>query len=170
MIRGLEIRPVQSEDSLPLSLWLSDPETTPFFPVADPSEIQDIACRWTEMAVDQSCGLTALYQGTPVGFAICFLQTYERLKHESVHILLVDRAYRGMGIGGGLLQALEEKACRSGVELFHVEVYNDASIERFYRKRGFVEFGRQERWTKDDGLYRARVLMEKLLTQVETVD
>lgn len=162
-MKGLEIRTCEKADSEPLKRWIFDPETTPLFPVSDPKEIEDAACRWVELAMEQNCGLTALYQGTPVGFGVLFLQNYVELTHQCVHILLVDRAYQKMGIGSALLNALMDKARAHNVELLHVEVYDDPDIERFYKKHGFKEFARQEKWSKENHDYRSRVLLERFL-------
>ncbi len=147
--------------------WLAEPRTEPFFPTADCKETSDAGVRWVEMALEQKSGLTAIYHGSPVAMGISFLQTYTRLVHQCVHILVVSQEYRRLGIGSELLEALEAQAKDYGVELFHVEVYDDPGVEAFYRKQGYIEFARQQGWSKDTSqhppIYRARVCMEKFL-------
>lgn len=157
----IEVRPTEMGDAKHLKDWIL--AQSEYFPMGDLKEIEETAKRWVEVAVEQKSGLTALYQGTPVGFGILFLQNYVRLTHQAVHILVVDKSYQQMGIGSKLLNALMERGRELGVELLHVEVYDEAAIERFYKRHGFVEFARQERWTKDHDIYRARVCLERFL-------
>lgn len=159
----IEIRPIEPEDAHLLKDWLSEPETEPYFPTGEPAEIEDAAKRWVDLALEQHCGLTALYQGKPVGLGLLFLQTYVKLTHQCVHVLVVSSAFRKMGIGSKLLEELMKMAREFGVELFHVEVYDDPEIEKFYKEHGFVEYARQEAWTKSGDQYRRRVCLERFI-------
>ena len=69
-----------------------------------------------------------------------------------------------MGIGSALLEELlSHGKGQFGVELAHVEVVGDEEVVNFYRKRGFVEFARQERWIKDHDQILNRVCLEKFV-------
>jgi GNAT superfamily N-acetyltransferase len=163
----LEIRPCLAEDIPHLQAWLAEPRTEPFFPTGDPPEIDDAGKRWIELAIEQGAGFTATLDGKPVGFGMLFLQTYEKLVHQAVHILIVGQDHRRQGVGFALLDNLEALGRDRGVELIHVEVYDDPGVEMFYANRGYREFARQLGWSKDSKQtppqYRARVCLEKFI-------
>ena len=165
--RVLEVRPSTKEDVPHLQQWLSEPRTEPFFPTGDPPEIEDAAKRWIEMAIEQGSGFTATLDGKPAGFAMLFLQTYTKLLHQAVHILLVGQDHRRQGVGSALLTALETLGKEKNIELIHVEVYDDPGVEQFYKLHGYREYARQLGWSKDSKkdppLYRARVCLEKFI-------
>lgn len=162
-VTGLLIRPGQAEDSQALFQWMSDPEIARDLPLGETSEIEEASKRWVEFH-QQKGVLVAVYQGVPVGIAILFLQHYQRIRHQCLHVLLVAKEYRGMGIGSALLEKTMELAKREhAIELFHVEIYGNAEAELFYRRRGFVEFARQERWIKDGDRILNRVCLEKFI-------
>lgn len=159
----VEIRDVEAGDVGVLREWLSDPETSRCFPVADSQEIEEAAKRWVEFALPRA-GLIGIYQGSPVGYAMLFLHNYNRLKHQSYCVLVVDRSYRNLGVGSALLDALMVMASeRHGVELLHTEIYGDPDVLRFFKRRGFTECARQEDWSRDGDDVRARVIVERFI-------
>jgi GNAT superfamily N-acetyltransferase len=162
-IESLVTRPVEKADTSFVAHWLADPLVEPCFPMAEAKEIEESAQRWVDLCINETCGFTAQFQGSPVGFGVLFLQTYKRLVHQCVHILVVDPPFRHMGIGSALLQALITRARERGVELLHVEVYEDPEVLKFYKKRGFKQFAKQEKWTKDHGIYRSRTMLERFI-------
>lgn len=163
----LKVRPTTKDDVAPLGRWLAEPRTEPFFPTGDPPEIEDAAKRWVEMAMEQGAGLTATIDGHAVGFAMLFLQTYKKLVHQAVQILVVGQDHRRQGAGSALIAAIEKLGREKGVELCHVEVYEDPGVETFYRLHGYREYARQLGWSKDAKIdppyYRARVCLEKFI-------
>ncbi len=162
-LSGLTLRLTEKSDAVPLHTWLLDPEVARSFPVGDPQEIEEAAKRWVDLC-EEEAALTALYQGVPVGIGILFLQHYKRLRHQAMHLLLVAKEFRCMGIGSALLEELlSHGKGQFGVELAHVEVVGDEEVVNFYRKRGFVEFARQERWIKDHDQILNRVCLEKFV-------
>ncbi len=159
----VEIRDVRAEDAELLCEWLSDPETSRCFPVADAQEIEEASKRWVEFALP-SAGLIAEYKGAAVGFAMLFLHNYRRLAHQSYCVLVVDRPYRNLGVGSALLEALMAMAReRHSVELLHTEVYDDPEVLRFFKRRDFTECARQEDWARDGDDVRARVVIERFI-------
>lgn len=163
-VPGLMIRPCEPSDAGPLEEWLNDPAVSVDFPMGEGAEIHEAARRWVDLFKEPGTGAwTAVYRGAPAGISLTFLQNYERIRHQAVHILLVAKEYRNMGIGTALLARTVEAAPELGIELLHVEVYGNEDVVRFYRKRGFTEFARQQRWTKESGIYRERVCLERFV-------
>lgn len=159
----LMIRPTLQEDAPMLREWLSEEETGRYFPVQEENEIKEASERWCQLAVEEESGLTALWQGNPVGIMILFVQSYVKLRHQSLHILCVASAYRRMGFGSRLLQETLSLCKKKEIELLHVEVYEDPGFEAFYRNHGFVEFARQPGWSKEGEEYLGRVCFERFV-------
>lgn len=159
----LEIRKTVAEDAAPLLEWMSDPKVNLHLPMGEPQEIEDGAKRWCDLYKKGYC-LTAVLDGEPVGMGFLFIQDYVVLCHQCMHVLVVRHDCQGQGIGSKLLEELLRVAKDEfKLELVHVEVYGSEEIVDFYKKRGFVEFARQEKWLKIDGSYYNRVLLETYL-------
>lgn len=160
---GILVRVARIEDAPILQQWLSDPGTALCMPCGEPAEIEDCAKRWVEL-YDQQAVLTAEVDGVVRGMVILFLQTYLQLRHQCMHILVVDPAYRRKGVGSLLLEEATwwaREGC--GIELLHTELTEGTEAEAFYRHRGYEVFGCQEGWSKVDERYFGRVLVEKLI-------
>lgn len=55
--------------------------------------------------------------------------------------LWVNDAHRGVGLGSGLMESMEEAARRRGVGAAHVDTYDFQALE-FYELLGYAVFGR----------------------------
>jgi RimJ/RimL family protein N-acetyltransferase len=78
---------------------------------------------------------------------------YQRIRHQGLLGMSVDRSHWGLGIGRALLQALIDWARATGIIRklnLRVMVYNRRAIA-LYRKMGFVEEGRHSRTFLIDG-------------------
>lgn len=160
--QGIIVRPAEAGDAQYLEQWLNDEEISRDFPVAEASEIQEAARRWIDIH-KEGAALAAVYQGVPVGFYLLFLQHYERIRHQAVHILVVAKPYRNLGIGSQLLEEGIVLAKGKEIELLHVEIYGNPEAEKFYKRRGFTEYARQQRWFKEGLSYQERVCLERFL-------
>lgn len=159
----IEIREAVDSDQNHLVEWLQQPGVLKWFPLYDLREIEDAARIWMSYS-KQHAVLTALYDKQPCGIANFYLQPYKKLAHQCLFAIIVDEKYRGKGVGTHLLTEL----LRRGKELFalefvHLEVYEGNPAIHLYRKLGFVEYGKQNRFVKEDGRYLAKVLMQKIL-------
>lgn len=79
--------------------------------------------------------------GEPVGMAVCFegYGTFAAKPLLNLHDLVVAPDWRGRGVGGALLDAVEEHARRRGCGCVTLEVYGvNAGAQRLYRRHGFV--------------------------------
>ena len=98
----------------------------------------------------------------PIGFSICFLgfSTFVARPLLNIHDFYVRDEYRGRGVGGRILQAIEEKAhsldcCKLTLE---VETNNRPAIA-FYDRFGFEEV----QYDADPGsvLFRQKILLNR---------
>ena len=163
-IKGLTIRYTVPQDAEWLKKWLSDPSVRNAFPMVNESEFEDAARRWISFSRVRS-SLTVEMDGHPVGIATLYIQTYKRLLHQTEFGIIVDHDYRGKSIGSYLLSSIMRLAkTQFGIELIHLQVYQDNPAIKLYDRFGFKEFGRQSGWIKeDDGQYVGRIFMERTI-------
>lgn len=86
----------------------------------------------------------------------------ERIAHQSELAVSVKKKYWGLGVGRCLLETLIEDAKRNDkTEILHLGVKSDnnAAIE-LYKKMGFEESGRHEKFFKVAGTYYDEILMD----------
>jgi len=164
VIQGLDFRYTEINDGRYLKEWLQDPSVRRWFPMADEIEIDDAVNRWVGFS-RYKCSLTALMEGVPCGMSTLYLQPYKKLAHQCEFGIIVGEKYRGKGVGSQLLNNLIHLSkVQFHIELLHLQVYAENPAIRLYERFGFVEFGRQNQWIKeDDGSYTGRIFMEKFL-------
>ncbi len=163
IIKDIDIRYTEVEDAKHLREWLSEPGILRWFPMLDDVEIEDAAVRWISFC-KYKCSLTALYKGEPCGLTTLYLQPYRKLAHQCEFGIIVGSAFRNIGVGGELLKNIMHLAKNDfKIELLHLQVYAENPAMRLYRRYGFREFGRQNHWIKDKGIYVGRVFMERFL-------
>lgn len=159
----ISFRPTQMEDAPLLKQWLSDPKILQWFPMTDEKEIDDAVRIWIGYS-RIGAGLTALSNGDPCGFANLYIQPYGKCKHTCLFSIIVEEKMRGQGIGKALLDGLIQLAKEQfALEILHLEVYEGNPAEKLYQKMGFVRFGRQAHFIKENGKYNAKILMQKKL-------
>lgn len=157
------IRYTEPDDAPHLYRWLSDPETLRWFAMSDDTEVRESANRWISF-YRYNCCLTAVIDGVPAGITTLYLQPYKRLNHQCEMGLIVGPGFRGRGVGGFLLtHAMKLAKNNFSIELLHLQVYAENPAIKLYKRYGFREFGRQEKWIKEGNAYVARVFMERYL-------
>ncbi len=163
MNNPISIRPADESDQKYLVEWLLQPGVLDGFPLSDIREIEDAARIWISYA-KQMAVLTALWDGVPCGIANLYLQPYKKLAHQCLFAIIVDEKYRGKGVGTILMNELVALAKNSfKIEILHLEVYEGNPARRLYERMGFIQYGLQRRFVKDEGKYIAKVLMQKYL-------
>jgi GNAT superfamily N-acetyltransferase len=146
-----------------LQEWLSDPGTSWCMPCGEPNEIEECAKLWVGLCHQQAV-LTAEVEGRPCGMCILFLATYVQLRHQCMHILVVDPKCRRQGIGSLLLEEATRWAREGcGVELLHAELIEGSDAVPFYLHRGYEIFAKQAGWAKEGEHYLGRVLVERMV-------
>ncbi|PQO26109.1 GNAT family N-acetyltransferase [Blastopirellula marina] len=90
--------------------------------------------------VDQFRGLLASADGKFVGLANCFLgfSTFKAQPLINIHDLAVAPEARGQGVGGALLQAVDQLAKEEACAYVTLEVRADNRARQLYLRHGFV--------------------------------
>lgn len=159
----LEIRLTKPEDAPHLQQWLSDPKILRWFPMINEREIQDAVRIWIGYSRFGSA-LTAEWNGIPCAMANLYIQPYKKMSHQCLFSIIVEEQRRGKGVGKILLENLMKLAKEKfNIELLHLEVYEGNPAQNLYKRLGFKEFGRQERFIKENGTYLTKICMQKEL-------
>lgn len=106
--------------------------------------------------------------GAAVGLAIFYRSPLAHICHRgNLNAMYVAPAQRGTGVAADLVHAVLDHA-RGLVEQVHLSatVGNDRAI-RFYRRMGFVEYGREPRGLRCAGRYYDVLLMVRSLARSE---
>ena len=161
--KHLTFRFTQPEDGPYLAKWLEEPAILRWFPMCDLREIDDAVRVWMSYAKIQA-GLTALWDGQVCGLANLYIQPFKKLAHTCLFAILVQKEYRSKGVGKWLMEELIQLArSKFHIEVLHLEVYESNPAKRLYERLGFQEYGRQERFIKEDKGYLAKIFMQKEL-------
>lgn len=162
-IQGSRIRYTTPQDAEYHKIWLLDPKVFNAFPMEGEEEVEDAVRRWISFS-RMRASLTVEMNNRPVGIASLYLQTYKRLLHQTEFGIIVDENYRGKGIGSYLLSSLLTLAKEQfNISLIHLQVFENNPAVHLYSRFGFVEFGRQTHWVKNDDEYVGRIFMERFI-------
>lgn len=164
---NITIRYTDLSDGRYLKEWLMNPEVGRWFPMYDQVEIDDAVNRWIGFS-RYKCSLTALKDGVPVGMVTLYLQPYRKLAHQCEFGIIMSPHHRGQGIGTLLIKnAMHLAKSNFRIELLHLIVNAENPAMRLYSRMGFIEFGRQEHWMKEESengpRYVSRVFMQRFL-------
>jgi putative acetyltransferase len=161
----LSFRSITEEDMPTLASWVNDEKILKWCPMTnEPRELQDSLRVWTSYA-KMGAGVTILYKGKPCGMANLYIQACKKLKHQCLFSMIVEESFRGRGIGGYLMDELFRVAKEKfNVEMMHLEVYEGNPAIYLYKKKGFVEYGKEPHFVKNsDGKYCAKIMMQRML-------
>lgn len=115
-------------------------------------------------SVNQS-DASALFVGKIEDEIICvgsvMASTRNRIAHHSELAISVKKKYWGMGVATHLMQTMIDYAKNSEItEIIHLGVRSDNEMAiNLYKKMGFEEYGRFEKFFKINGAYYDEVLM-----------
>jgi GNAT superfamily N-acetyltransferase len=160
----ISVRFAAESDQKYLVEWLLQPGVLEGFPLADLREIEDAARIWISYA-KQNAVLMALWDEVPCGIANLYLQPYKKLAHQCLFAIIVDEKYRGKGVGTVLMNELIALAKHTfKIQVLHLEVYEGNRARRLYERMGFVQYGIQRHFVKEQAdKYLAKVMMQKNL-------
>jgi len=143
--------------------WLLQPGVLEGFPLTDLREIEDAARIWMGFSKIGSV-LMAEKDGVPCGTAVLYIQPYKKLAHQCLLAIILDEKLRGHGVGTKLMTELMTLAkTKFHIELLHLEVYEHNRAIHLYERLGFVKYGFQKHFVKDQGRYIGKILMQRKL-------
>lgn len=159
----ISLRPPLDSDAQELKRWLMDPVILRWFPMCNEREVDDSVRIWMGYA-KLGAGITALWEGVPCGMFNLYIQPFKKLKHTCLFSIIVDEKYRGKGVGKALIEQGQKLAKeRFNIEILHLEVYQGNPAQRLYERMGFVVYGSQPHFIKDQGEYITKIFMQKNL-------
>ncbi len=164
----VQFRVMCDADLFYLKKWLLDPVVIGWFPMSNLQEVEDALKVWQTYARLGSV-FTAEVNGVPCGVANLYLQPYEKLKNQCLFAIVVGEEHRGKGIGTRLLKhIMHEAKHKFGIRNLHLEVYEGNPAYNLYKRLGFKEYGKHERFLKEaDGSYHSKISMQIDLNSVE---
>lgn len=159
----LSFRITTPEDAPHLSVWLADPDILCWFPMIDMREIEDAVRIWVGYS-RIGAAITIDLDGKPCAMANLYIQPYQKLNHTCLFSIIVKEEMRGKGVGKYTLEKLQAHAKEKfHIEILHLEVYDGNPAIHLYERMGFQRFGKQTHFIKENGQYRAKILMQKYL-------
>lgn len=160
----VKIRYTTPEDGRYLKEWLLEPGVLRWFPMSTEAEIDDAVNRWIWYYRYRS-SITAVINDVPVGIATFYPQPYQKIKHQAELSIMVDPKFRNQKVGEKLMNHLFHLAKTNfNISLIHLQVYEGNPAISFYKRLGFMEFGAQSHWVKEEeGKPRGRIFMERFL-------
>jgi len=164
----ITIRTMVEADIFYLTKFLMDPVVLGWFPMSNLKEVQDATKVWLAYA-RKNASFTLEINGVPAGMAIVYVNSFEKLKDQSLFAIVVDAKHRGRGAGSKLLRFIMKQARDTfNIKLFHLEVYEGNPAYNLYYREGFREYGKHEKFLKNaDGTYGTKIFMQVDLTQLE---
>jgi putative acetyltransferase len=162
----IAFRVSQQKDLKYLIQWLMEPGVLRWFPMSNEREVEDAAKNWVSYSTKGSC-ITAEYESVPCGISNLYIQPFQKLKHQCLFAILISQEFRNQGVGSLLLNEIEKLAREKfSIALLHLEVYENNPAIRLYKRHGFQIYGKHERFLREEDGYRAKILMQKPLTEL----
>jgi GNAT superfamily N-acetyltransferase len=159
----LSFRFTVPDDASYLAQWLTEPSILRWFPMYDAREIEDAVRIWISYARIHAA-LTADWNGRPCGLANLYIQPFRKLAHTCLFSIIVQKEFRGKGVGKALLEELMKLAKNKfHIEILHLEVYQGNPAKKLYERVGFEEFGCQPQFIKEETGYLDKIFMQKIL-------
>ena len=158
-----DIRYSDIADGESIKKWLSDKETSPWYPPETESDIEVFIRNWIGFS-KYKASLTATYKGEPAGVATIYLMPYIKVAHVCMVYFVVDPLLRRRGVGVSLLRNIKNLAkSRFKLESMHCEVFDGAPCMSVLEKCGFKAIIRQEEFVTFPTGPVARIIYESQL-------
>lgn len=148
-----------------LRRWLTDKETLRWFPCYGDSELNHMVGLWSEF-FRLGASLTCFDENTrePTGIATLLLNPFKKICHTCDFSIIVDPKHRNEGIGGFLLDKLQDLAKdKFYLNYLTLQVYGKNPAINLYYRKGFSICGRQKDFVLDGDKYLDKIYMEKKL-------
>lgn len=163
-MKDLNIRFSELSDAKHMRKWLDDQSVLKWFPMDSGPEIDD-SINVCMSYVKSKAILTAEYKNQVCGIACLYIQGFKKIAHQCLFVIILDKEYRGKGIGQKLMSELMKLAKeRFQIKILHLEVYDTNPAIYFYERLGFEKYGYQKNFVKQkDGTYLGKTMMKKHL-------
>ncbi len=162
-MKNISIRLSKEEDISYLIQWLEEPGVLQWFPMDNHKEIE-ISAKIQMSYIKEESAFTACIDGIPCGMANLYLNAFKKLSHQCLFAIIVGEKHRNQRVGTRILEELiHQSREKFHLDYLHLEVYENNPAISLYRRFGFVEFGKQEKFLKKDGQYLAKIFMQKKL-------
>ncbi len=160
----LAIRISTLEDGDIMKGWLNEPGILKWFPMTGDKEVEDSVHFWLTH-ISQKSAYSLTYDGKVCGMCVLYLHRYQKLKHQTLFAVILDKDFRGKGLGKYFMEyVLKEAKDTHHIEKIHLEVYDGNPAIPLYEKLGFVRYGYHPNFLKEKpGQYLGKILMEKSL-------
>ena len=159
----LKIRLSEEKDIPYLAKFLMQPGVLPFFPMCNEKEVEDSSRIWISYR-QFGCAYTGEYDGEVCGMTNLYLSPFTKAKKQTLFSIIISEEFRNKGIGGEMIDHLIDVAQNEhGIELLHLEVYEDNPAKRLYERKGFVKYGEHPNFLKEPDGFRSKILMQKKL-------
>lgn len=160
----VEIFPSVEADMISLRVWMREPGILRWFPMIRDIEVADALHYWKSF-FPLGSSITAFVDGEPAGIANIYIQSFPKVRHQALFVIVVGDKWRGKGVGTQLIEHTIRLAKKKfHLKILHLEVYENNPAIRLYERMGFKEYGRHLNSLKEqDGTYRAKIMMEKRL-------
>lgn len=154
-----DIRYTTPADMQVLTEWLKTGDMLHWYPPGDDLELENFVRIWIGFS-RYNASITATYKKKPVGMGVLYLMPYRKVAHHAMFQLVVSPEHQNKGVGYSLIRNLKHLAKQFRLEFIHAEILDESPIISLLKTLGFEEFGRQERYVKEEGKYYPRILME----------
>jgi len=160
----ITLRKTCATDMVYVHKWLLQKDMLKNFPMTDVREIEDSIRVW-KLYLNKGSSITALYKKKPCGAALLYINDFEKIKHHTLFVIIVDEKMRNKKVGTLLIKELFHLAQEEfNIELIHLEVYENNPAYHLYKRLGFKEYGCHPKFLKDEkGVYFSKILMQKEL-------
>lgn len=101
---------------------------------------------------------------SPIGLAQLDISSFKKHSHVAFFCMLINRDYRGKGLGTKLLHELMRMAKDEfKIEVLFLDVFSENRAINLYKRVGFVQCGSEARFMKEGLKYLEKVCMYKEL-------
>lgn len=158
--KAFDIRYSENSDITHIRKWLQTKGMLSNFPMGNEKEIEMNLRYWSGFFRYHS-SLTSTYNGVPNGVATLFLMPFRKVMHFGMMQFIVDPKWQRRGIGTALIKNIKHLAVtKFKLERLYFDVFEGSFSHSFLLKNGFIEICRQEKFVKENGKYKSRIIMD----------
>lgn len=165
-VEGLDLRYTTALDGPVLRKLLDQEVVRQWLPCDLGPELENCWKVWMAFSTHRF-GLTAVFKGKIVGFAVVYPFPYVRLKHQGMFSLVVDPEEDYIKISAILLRNLMYISReRFHLEFLHTDMYKGCPLIPILRQAGFECYARQDRYIRVGNERIERSIWQKNLMKV----